>query len=49
MACGERRWTDVLFAPGLPDFGAVRAVCGAVGKPVDFMVGIKGKSFRWVS
>ena len=36
---------DVLFAPGLPDLDAVRAVCAAVGKPVNFMVGIKGKSF----
>jgi 2-methylisocitrate lyase-like PEP mutase family enzyme len=36
---------DVLFAPGLPDLAAVRAVCGAVSKPVNFMVGIKGKSF----
>jgi 2-methylisocitrate lyase-like PEP mutase family enzyme len=35
----------VLFAPGLPDLAAVRAVCAAVSKPVNFMVGIKGKSF----
>jgi 2-methylisocitrate lyase-like PEP mutase family enzyme len=36
---------DVLFAPGLPDLASVRAVCSAVPKPVNFMVGIKGKSF----
>jgi len=36
---------DVLMAPGLPDLAAVRAVCAAVGKPVNFMVGIRGKSF----
>ncbi|MEZ4867279.1 MAG: isocitrate lyase/phosphoenolpyruvate mutase family protein [Caldilineaceae bacterium] len=36
---------DVLFAPGLPDLAAVAAVCGAVPKPVNFMVGIRGKSF----
>ena len=36
---------DVLFAPGLPDIAAVRAVCAAVSKPFNFMVGIKGKSF----
>lgn len=36
---------DVLFAPGLPDLDAVRAVCAAVSKPVNFMVGIPGKSF----
>jgi 2-methylisocitrate lyase-like PEP mutase family enzyme len=41
----ERAGADVLMAPGLPDLAAVRAVCGAVSKPVNFMVGIKGKSF----
>jgi 2-methylisocitrate lyase-like PEP mutase family enzyme len=35
----------VLFAPGLPDLAAVRSVCQAVSKPVNFMVGIRGKSF----
>ncbi len=33
------------MAPGLPDLAAVRAVCSAVSKPVNFMAGIKGKSF----
>ncbi len=41
----ERAGADVLFAPGLPDLGAVRSVCAAVSKPVNFMAGIKGKSF----
>jgi 2-methylisocitrate lyase-like PEP mutase family enzyme len=41
----ERAGADVLFAPGLPDLDAVRAVCQAVARPVNFMVGIKGKSF----
>jgi 2-methylisocitrate lyase-like PEP mutase family enzyme len=41
----ERAGADVLFAPGLPDLAAVRAVSAAVAKPVNFMVGIKGKSF----
>jgi len=41
----EKAGADVLMAPGLPDLAAVRAVCGAVSKPVNFMVGIKGKSF----
>jgi 2-methylisocitrate lyase-like PEP mutase family enzyme len=36
---------DVLMAPGLPDLESVRKVCAAVGKPVNFMAGIKGKSF----
>jgi 2-methylisocitrate lyase-like PEP mutase family enzyme len=41
----ERAGADVLFAPALPDLAAVRAVCAAVGKPVNFMVAIPGKSF----
>ena len=41
----ERAGADVLFAPGLPDLAAVSAVCAAVTKPFNFMVGIKGKSF----
>jgi 2-methylisocitrate lyase-like PEP mutase family enzyme len=41
----ERAGADVLFAPGLPDLEAVRATCAAVSRPVNFMVGIKGKSF----
>jgi 2-methylisocitrate lyase-like PEP mutase family enzyme len=41
----ERVGADVLFAPGLGDVAAVQAVCEAVSKPVNFMVGIKGKSF----
>jgi 2-methylisocitrate lyase-like PEP mutase family enzyme len=41
----EAAGADVLFAPGLPDLDSVRAVCTAVTKPVNFMVGFKGKSF----
>ncbi|HEX5655928.1 MAG TPA: isocitrate lyase/phosphoenolpyruvate mutase family protein [Polyangiales bacterium] len=41
----ERAGADVLFAPGLPDLAAVRAVCAAVRKPVNFMVALRGKSF----
>jgi 2-methylisocitrate lyase-like PEP mutase family enzyme len=41
----ERVGADVLFAPGLPDLEAVRTVCREVGKPVNFMVGIPGRSF----
>ncbi len=33
------------MAPGLPDLEAVRKVCGSLEKPVNFMAGIKGKSF----
>jgi len=41
----ERAGADVLFAPGLPDLAAVKAVCQALGKPFNFMVGIPGKSW----
>ncbi|HET7809274.1 MAG TPA: isocitrate lyase/phosphoenolpyruvate mutase family protein [Steroidobacteraceae bacterium] len=41
----ERAGADVLFAPALPDLAAVRTVCASVGKPVNFMAGIRGKSF----
>ena len=41
----EKAGADVLFAPGLPDLAAVRAVCAALNKPVNFMVGMPGKSF----
>jgi 2-methylisocitrate lyase-like PEP mutase family enzyme len=41
----EQAGADVLMAPGLPDLAAVKAVCAAVSKPVNFMAGIKGKSF----
>lgn len=41
----ESAGADVLMAPGLPDLDAVRAVCAALNKPVNFMAGIKGKSF----
>jgi 2-methylisocitrate lyase-like PEP mutase family enzyme len=41
----EAAGADVLMAPGLPDLEAVRAVCAALKKPVNFMAGIKGKSF----
>ena len=41
----EKAGADVLFAPGLPDLSSVRAVCAAVSKPFNFMVGMKGKSF----
>ena len=41
----EKAGADVLFAPLLPDLAAVRAVCEAVSKPVNFMVGVPRKSF----
>jgi 2-methylisocitrate lyase-like PEP mutase family enzyme len=41
----EAAGADVLMAPGLPDLEAVRVVCAALSRPVNFMAGIKGKSF----
>ena len=41
----EHAGADVLMAPGLPDLAAVSAVCAALSKPFNFMVGITGKSF----
>ncbi len=41
----EAAGADVLMAPGLPDLAAVKKVTGALKKPFNFMVGIKGKSF----
>ena len=34
----ERAGADVLYAPGLPDLAAVRAVCSAVTRPVNVLV-----------
>ncbi len=41
----EKAGADVLFSPGLPDLASVKAVCAALTKPFNFMVGIRGKSF----
>lgn len=41
----ERAGADVVFAPGLPDFDAVRAVCAAVKVPVNYMSGTRGRAF----
>jgi 2-methylisocitrate lyase-like PEP mutase family enzyme len=41
----EQAGADVLFAPALPDLAAVRSVCSAVSRPVNFMAGIRAKSF----
>jgi len=41
----EAAGADVLFAPGLPDLESVRSVCAALKRPVNFMVGIRGRSF----
>jgi 2-methylisocitrate lyase-like PEP mutase family enzyme len=41
----EAAGADVLYAPGLRDLSAIRTVCGAVGKPVNVIMGLKGAPF----
>src|SRR6185436_14248985 len=41
----EAAGADVLFAPLLPDLTAIRTVCQSLTRPVNFMVGVPGKSF----
>lgn len=41
----ENAGADVLFAPGLPSLDAVRVVCGALSKPLNFMAAIPGRSY----
>jgi 2-methylisocitrate lyase-like PEP mutase family enzyme len=41
----EKAGADVLFAPGLPNLAALREVCAAVKRPVNYMAGTKGRSF----
>jgi 2-methylisocitrate lyase-like PEP mutase family enzyme len=36
---------DVLYAPGLPDLDAIRAVCAAVDKPVNVVMGLREPYF----
>ncbi len=36
---------QVLYAPGLPDIEAIRAVCSAVDRPVNVVMGLQGKSY----
>ena len=41
----EKAGADVLYAPGLPDLDAIRAVCSAVSRPVNVVMGLKGATF----
>lgn len=36
---------DVVYAPGLPDIDSIRTVCRAVDKPVNVVVGLRGKNY----
>lgn len=41
----EDAGADVLFAPGLADLDAIRAVCAAVSRPVNVVMGLAGATF----
>ena len=36
---------DVVYAPGLPNLDAIRAICGSVDKPVNVLMSLKGPTF----
>ena len=41
----EKSGADVLYAPGLNDLDMIRTVCKSVSKPVNVVMGLKGRSF----
>jgi 2-methylisocitrate lyase-like PEP mutase family enzyme len=41
----EKAGADVLYAPGLNDLEAIRTVCKSVSKPVNVVMGLRGRSF----
>jgi 2-methylisocitrate lyase-like PEP mutase family enzyme len=41
----ERAGADALYAPGLRSLADIRAVCAAVGKPVNVVMGLPGAAF----
>jgi 2-methylisocitrate lyase-like PEP mutase family enzyme len=41
----EAAGADVLYAPGLRDLDAIRAVCASVSKPVNVVMGLSGPRF----
>jgi 2-methylisocitrate lyase-like PEP mutase family enzyme len=41
----EKAGADVLYAPGLNELDAIRTVCKSVSKPVNVVMGLKGRSF----
>lgn len=41
----EAAGADVLYAPGLPDLDSIRALCSAVRRPVNVVMGLKGRTF----
>jgi 2-methylisocitrate lyase-like PEP mutase family enzyme len=45
LSAFEEAGADVLFAPGLPDLAAVKAITSALTKPVNYMVARPGQGF----
>lgn len=45
----EAAGADVLYAPGLADMETIRAVCAAVTRPVNVVMGLPGTSFSLAS
>ena len=45
----EAAGADILYAPGLADLDAIRAVCAALGRPVNVLIGLAGRLFRWTN
>jgi 2-methylisocitrate lyase-like PEP mutase family enzyme len=41
----EKAGADVLYAPGLPDLGAIRLVCKSVSRPVNVVMGLSGANY----
>ena len=41
----EKAGADVLYAPGLRDLAMIREVCGAVGRPVNVVMGLAGATY----
>ena len=41
----EDAGANVLYAPGLPDLDAIRAVCAAVSRPVNVIAGLAGNRY----
>src|SRR6476619_3308799 len=41
----EKAGADVLYAPGLNDLDMIRTVCSSVSKPINVVMGLRGRSF----
>jgi 2-methylisocitrate lyase-like PEP mutase family enzyme len=41
----EKAGADVLYAPGLNDLEMIRTICSSVSKPINVVMGLRGRSF----